>query len=86
MCKSNFIKLKDLPEELQKFQISGLKPEINFQDSFKEAKRKILERFERTYLQNMLETSKGVVSRAAKKAGMHEKNFREKLKYYHLHP
>lgn len=88
LCKDDTIKLSDLPEELRTYKAVFPSPsqEIDFQDSFKEAKRKIVENFEKTYLQNMLEKSAGVIAQAAKRAGMHEKNFRQKLKYYQIRP
>jgi transcriptional regulator with GAF, ATPase, and Fis domain len=85
LCKDNVIQLTDLPPEVQNFR--GI-PDIGlteYPEPFKEAKRKIVAKFEKTYLRKMLDDCDGVIAKAAKKAGMHEKNFREKLRAYNIH-
>jgi DNA-binding NtrC family response regulator len=44
----------------------------------------VVEDFEKEYLIKQLEQEKGNIRRAAKQAGMHEKNFHEKLKKYNI--
>ncbi len=85
LCKDNVIQLADLPPEVQNFRRTDPVHLTEHAESFKEAKQKIIERFEKTYLQKKLQECGGVISRAAKKAGMHEKNFREKMRTYNLH-
>jgi DNA-binding NtrC family response regulator len=54
--------------------------------SFKEAKDKVVADFEKQYLLQVLEQSNGIINKAAKLAGMHTKNFHEKLTRYNIQP
>jgi DNA-binding NtrC family response regulator len=47
--------------------------------SFREAKRRFVNEFERTYVQQMLASCDGNVSLAARKAGMHRQGFQRLL-------
>ena len=47
---------------------------------FKEAKELVLKGFERKYFENLLEKSRGNISKAARIAGMHRKNLYLKLR------
>ncbi len=47
---------------------------------YKEAKRQLLDSFEKRYFERMLERSGGNTTKAARLAGMHRKNFWQKLK------
>jgi len=49
---------------------------------FKIAKQRTMEKFEKEYLINCLGETKGNISRAAKKAGIHFKNFYAKIEKY----
>ena len=53
---------------------------------FKDAKKKIIEEFEKDYLSHLLEWSGGNISRASKKSGMDYKSFYEKMKLYGIEP
>ncbi len=56
-----------------------------YRHSFQEAKRLVVERFERTYLQQMLRETQGNVSRAARKAGKERRAFTKLLEKHGLH-
>jgi len=57
-------------------------PSTNSSPNFREAKSRVVEEFERTYLTSRLNECGGIVSRAAHSAGLSERNFHEKLKKY----
>ncbi len=78
LCKGPEIKIAHLPPEItKKFATT----EVPFQ-LFKQAKKNVLENFERSYLLKVLKTSRGNIKKAAQLSGMHEKNFHQKLKRY----
>lgn len=86
LCRGKTIEVKLLPDEIRNTKpIQSATP----QDShltFKEAKEKVLSDFEREYLVHVLEQSNGVINKAAEIAGMHTKNFHEKLIKYNIQP
>ncbi|MBI4870128.1 MAG: sigma-54-dependent Fis family transcriptional regulator, partial [Candidatus Riflebacteria bacterium] len=53
---------------------------------YREAKRLILESFEKQYFENMLRRTGGNTTRAARLAGMHRKNFWQKVKRGSVEP
>jgi DNA-binding NtrC family response regulator len=52
--------------------------------TFAEAKRQVLEGFEKKYLVEIMRNNKGNITRSARQAGMDRKNLSEKLKYYSI--
>ncbi|MDP8245394.1 MAG: sigma-54 dependent transcriptional regulator [Candidatus Hinthialibacter antarcticus] len=56
------------------------------EQSYKEAKKFVLERFERAYFSNVLKKTNGNVSRAAKMADVHRKNLHVKISELGLDP
>ena len=82
LCRGKFIETTHLPEELHKNQPTACAEFDKFLPSFSEAKKKIVEDFERRYLLQVLEECNGVISKAAERAGMHKKNFHEKMAKY----
>ena len=78
LCNGPVVGLEHLPSEM--FPQATSHPGSPL--SFKEAKRRCLEDFERSYLTSILKESKGNIRKAAQLAGMHEKNLHEKLKKY----
>jgi two-component system response regulator AtoC/two-component system nitrogen regulation response regulator NtrX len=52
--------------------------------TYREAKKKVLEDFEQDFFSRILEASGGNISEAARMAGMHRKNFYQKLEQNHL--
>ncbi len=82
LCRGKFIEPTHLPEELHKNQLTAF-PEFNKSlPSFSEAKKRVMEDFERGYLLQVLEECNGVISKTAERAGMHKKNFHEKMAKY----
>ncbi|HWP93227.1 MAG TPA: sigma-54 dependent transcriptional regulator [Thermodesulfobacteriota bacterium] len=57
---------------------------VDLSASFKEAKIKVVEDFERTYISGLLEIYGGKITTAAKHANMDVKNFWEKMKKYEI--
>ena len=53
--------------------------------SFREAKARVIEQFERTYLSDLLSTYEGNITRAAKQAGKERRAFTRLLEKYDLH-
>ena len=83
LCESDIILPEHLPEPVR---VQPTEPESSFFDQldFRTAKQKTIERFEIAYLSRCLKESGGNMSKAAKIAGMHFKNFYTKVKSYHL--
>ncbi len=81
LCREETIETDHLPPELLPNH-SFVEAESVTLQTFQEAKRKTVEEFERKYLQNILKECDGIICRAAERAGIHEKNFHEKLKKY----
>jgi DNA-binding NtrC family response regulator len=52
--------------------------------SFKEAKERLLENFEREYITAILRRCDGNISRAARESGLHRKSIERLLKKYSL--
>ena len=84
LCKGNTIRSSDLPKEVRNYKGQECIFDNQLECSFKEAKRKVIDQFEKSYIEQALIENKGVISRAARKAGMHPKNFREKLKIHQI--
>jgi len=79
LCREECISPRHLPPEvLPKRHLPSTNPSPNF----REAKSRVVEEFERTYLTSRLNECGGIVSRAAHCAGLSERNFHEKLKKY----
>ncbi|MBN1350864.1 sigma 54-interacting transcriptional regulator [candidate division KSB1 bacterium] len=84
LSKDGNIELQHLPE----FIVRGAEPKSSNKTftPFKLAKQNAVESFERQYIIDCLQITKGYVRRAAKMAGIHVKNFHEKMKKYHINP
>jgi DNA-binding NtrC family response regulator len=52
--------------------------------SFREAKRRVVERFERQYLQDLLRVHRGNISRASEAAQKNRRAFWELLRKHHI--
>jgi DNA-binding NtrC family response regulator len=79
LCRESCITPRHLPPEVLPRQIS---PSAGQPTNFHEAKSHAVEKFERAYLTSLLSECGGIVSRAAHRAGLSERNFHEKLKKY----
>ena len=82
LCKGKTIELEHLPPEMYLFHPQNTKGERGQFLSFKEEKKRAVENFERHYIESILDTCGGVIIKAAKRAGMHEKNLRMKINKY----
>lgn len=80
-CEGDSVELEHLSFDVQEYAVS-IDPAEIYNDNFPNAKRKVVEDFEKKYLEKKLEQCHGVVLKAAKDAGMYETNFREKMKKY----
>jgi DNA-binding NtrC family response regulator len=76
------IEPEHLPEELRSDQIKSTSEDKKILLPFSEAKKRVMEDFERGYLLQVLEECNGVIGKAAERAGMHKKNFQEKMVKY----
>lgn len=75
-----------LPEEIHNVDVGTYTMAGKKILSFKEAKEKVVNDFEKQYLLNVLDQSNGIINKAAKLAGMHPKNFHQKLTRYNIQP
>jgi len=71
------IQIKDLPSALQKAG-SENNPEVN-ESTYKQAKRKTIDKFDREFLVDLLTKTNGNVAEAARCAGMDKSNLSKKL-------
>jgi len=87
ICKNQTIILADLPEYLRTQKIPSTQSSfLNMSLSFKEAKQKVIESFERKYLENALQKYRGNISQAARAIGIARPLFYEKIKKHKLIP
>ena len=71
-----------LPETLRELRPLLPREEEAAASGFREAKQRVVERFERSYLTQCLEDARGNISQAAKAAGIDYKNFYTKMQQY----
>jgi len=87
ICKNQTIILADLPEYLRTQKIPSTQSSfLDMSLSFKEAKQKVIESFERKYLENALQKYRGNISQAARAIGIARPFFYEKIKKHKLIP
>lgn len=86
LTRDGVIQPDDLPEEMRNEIINSRNNNLLNSMKFKEAKDKIMTDFERDYIINVLNQCNGNISKAAEKAGMHKKNFYDKMTKYNIHP
>lgn len=93
LCENNVITVVDLPDSItgrEELSIRELSqdpeafPEQWLEKPLKEARRDILEQFERSYLISLLTSTNGRVGEAAKKAGINSRSLFDKMKQYGL--
>ena len=75
MVKGREVDIEHLPEVFRHRKITLLQPLGNFV----EAKRQVVDQFERQYIEKSLYDANGVVAQAARVAGMDAKNFYQKM-------
>jgi DNA-binding NtrC family response regulator len=93
LCENDVITIDDLPQSIagreelslqELFQSPEVFPEKWLEKPLKEARRDILEQFERSYLTSLLSSTNGRVGEAAKKAGIDTRSLYDKMKQYGL--
>jgi DNA-binding NtrC family response regulator len=80
LCRGGALTPRLLPPELLRSRAEGEGPASA--SNFHEAKQLAVEQFERDYLTAMLRDCGGIISRAAGRSGLSERNFHEKLNKY----
>jgi len=85
LAENNIIEPIHLPEELHHINqhTAILSDETS---SYKHAKQKVIEKFEKEFFRNCLQKSNGNMTKAAKNAGMYLKNFHDKIRKYGINP
>ncbi|MBN1348316.1 sigma-54-dependent Fis family transcriptional regulator [candidate division KSB1 bacterium] len=84
MTEGRSIEPHHLPAEIQQDAIVSNSDENP--SSFKIAKQRVIETFEREFILDCLKTAKGNISQAAKAAGIHFANFHSKMTRYGIDP
>jgi len=79
LCRGPQITSRELPSELA---LNAYEDSSFAATTFHETKDRVVEQFERTFLTTMLSVCGGIVSRAAERCGLSERNFHAKLKKY----
>jgi DNA-binding NtrC family response regulator len=91
LCENDVITIDDLPQSItglegvslqELSQDPGAFPEEWLQKPLKDARREILEQFERSYLTSLLTLTNGRIGEAAKKAGIDSRSLFDKMKQY----
>ena len=87
LAEGPVIEARHLPDALR--ELRPLLPplaEESASGGFREAKQRVVERFEREYLTRCLSEARGNISQAAKAAGIDYKNFYTKMQQYGIEP
>jgi DNA-binding NtrC family response regulator len=93
LCENDVITIDDLPQSItgrEELSIQELShdpeafPEKWLEKPLKEARRNILEQFEKGYLTSLLTSTNGRVGEAAKRAGIDSRTLFDKMKQYGL--
>lgn len=79
VCPSDTIEVEYLPMEKPSKKLAQTRDK-----NFKNSKQIVVERFEKAFLIERLEETKGNITRAAENSGMYKKNFIDKMNYYDL--
>lgn len=81
LSDSEIIDAKDIPEELGFPEKSGAAANtIDYNISFRDAKRIVIENFERDFIKKKLDEFSGNISRAAEALDMHRQNLQQKIR------
>jgi len=79
LCRDARIEVHHLPSEI--VQRRSESPEM-VSTTFHDAKNRVIEDFERAFLTSLLQICGGIISRAAERSGLSERNFHAKLRKY----
>ena len=80
LCQSNQIRLTDTRNDFNA-NATEIKMPLHH---FKSEKQRVVDNFERSYIQRMLKMTQGNLSEAAKRAGMDRKNFWQKVQRHNV--
>ncbi len=81
LCRGSTISIDDLSLDPARAHDPGLK---YLQHDYHRAKSMAIEEFDRHYLTSVLRACGGIVSRAARRSGLSERNFHNKMKQYNI--
>ncbi len=84
MAKGDTVTVSDLPDSVVKSERLFVSHSASFDLPFAEAKKKMVENFERDYVKEVLRKAGGNVSEAARRAALDRSNFRRIIKKYDL--
>jgi DNA-binding NtrC family response regulator len=79
LAEGEMIQSEDLPFSMSQ---QPAPPPRDQAINFNQAKRRVIEKFEREFIEARLRETKGNISEAARRAGMHKKNFIQKMQQY----
>ena len=82
LCNDSVIRVEHLPPEIRSDVAFSETVFFDTSIPFKEAKKRIVEDFEKRYIESILRENGGVIRDAAERAGLHEKNLYEKMVKY----
>ncbi|WKZ19595.1 MAG: sigma-54 dependent transcriptional regulator [Candidatus Jettenia sp. CY-1] len=74
----------DLPEETHHQDTALIVKNIDYSLSFRDAKKILIENFERDFIKKKLEECNGNISRAAEALDMHRQNLQQKIRELHI--
>lgn len=80
LSKDKILNDEDIPLDLSPKKVDNIKSALPGNLSYQEAKKEVLESFEKDFFTGILERTRGNITFAAKLSGMDRKNFYEKLK------
>ncbi len=86
MVKGDVIMPSDLPHSLSNVDDTVISKNMLYDLPFAEAKKRIIDRFERDYIMEILRRADGNVSEAARQASLDRSNFRRIAKKYSIKP
>lgn len=86
LSDSEILDIVDLPEELNRPEDTTLiLQNVNYNLSFRDAKKILIENFERDFIKKKLEECGWNISRTAEALDMHRQNLQQKMRELHIH-
>jgi two-component system response regulator AtoC/two-component system nitrogen regulation response regulator NtrX len=86
LAEDDSIGLADLPAEISHPGLARSLPPLEEGLSFQEAKKRVVESFERAFLEKHLSEARGNISQAARMLGLHRQSLQQKLKDLGINP
>lgn len=84
LSEGEIIDTVDLPDEIQYQDTASVLKNIDYSLSFRDAKKILIENFERDFIQKKLEECGGNISRTAEALDMHRQNLQQKMRELHI--